>query len=138
VAVCTYIVPTDTSAGIHLYKTWVGKTIIRNASIPTGRLIGVAGAVAEQCWLCRRSPNDYADCLDEGFWEDRNAMSETDWKMTLTPPANPNIRFMEAVRRVYVLLNAKDGAMWPTLCKTARRLFVDMAVENEDVWRVGS
>jgi hypothetical protein len=48
-------------------STWARKMISLKASAETGRLIGVAGAVAEHCWSFRGWS---ADCLELWFWED--------------------------------------------------------------------
>jgi hypothetical protein len=103
-------------------KTWVGRASFFSEFTPmSGRLIAVAGAVAEHCWQGRRD-GSHTDCLEDWIWEDPAGMSDSDWAFARTKPGEPDHHFMRAVGRVHAALNPTDGKLWPELCRTSRTL----------------
>jgi hypothetical protein len=109
-------------------KTWLGQTGAAETTADTDRLIGVAGAVAEECWLYRNEPSELEQpWFWEEHFEDPNAMSRSDWQRAHTRPGNPSDRLMRAVRTIHAAFDprpGRSGHLWPELCSVARELIV--------------
>jgi hypothetical protein len=112
-------------------KTWLGQTksgprfIVRRGAtssrVPTKaqkRMIAVAGAIAEDCWLSSISGELEID------WWDPNAMSETDWRLSGCPAGEPSTRLFKAADKVTTLLRPDGGRLWQPLILSARDLLV--------------
>jgi hypothetical protein len=125
--------PNDT--GDPFIKTWLGRAAfgrgVDRASDGTHRFIGVAGAVAEFCWLEARN-GDEADIDCVWTWEDPEVMSPSDWRFARAEPGEPDPRFMRAVERVYAEFNPRDGALWQEVCRVARGLIVESRKRSDE------
>jgi hypothetical protein len=118
----SWIAPND-NHGDQWEKSWTGRTQLgpmqSKCSKRQGRLIGVAGAIAEQFWS-----DDDDSFWDDDVWRDPEIMSESDWEMAGCRPGQPNKAFFTAIDHVAALLK-RDGLLWPSLLQTARALIVE-------------
>jgi hypothetical protein len=110
--------------GFVVYKqTWVGRAEYPSHGYPAlshkrRRMIGVAGAVAEQVWEQRFDDDPYLD-----LWEVADAMSNTDW---YDEPGNWSRKYSTAANQVFHLLR---NELWPELIRTSRTLITKRFVE---------
>jgi hypothetical protein len=138
---------TTDPAKIAQIKTWLGRNklfyrrskkheglILEEPTKRQQRMIAVAGGIAEACWRCRNSDQDF-DCpedLELDYWSDWDIMSESDWALSGCAPCEPSAPFFTAVEKVIDLLRPNGGVLWPDLICTARRL-IDVSRTGQGV-----
>jgi len=94
-------------------KSWLGKTFLSDfPNRKAGRMIGVAGVVAEHLWGGQN--------IHDLDFEDPDVMSWTDWKGTGCEPGKPDNDLYKAANRVAWLLQKPNR--WTKLCLEARSL----------------
>jgi hypothetical protein len=124
-------------------KTWLGRTKrcpiisvnhgkvrVKTPTKSQDRMIAVAGAVAEACWQDRAIWR----VAVEWDWDDPVVMSDSDWHLSGCPIGRPSPALYTAIDKVEALLRSDCGALWPSLCQTAR----DLIIENRAIEYVDS
>jgi hypothetical protein len=87
-------------------------------------MIGVAGAVAEFCWVGEWG----IETIENGCWHDPDVMSDSDWNIAGCPPGHPTRGLLGAVEGAFGLLNRDTGALFPQLTWEARRLISESRI----------
>jgi hypothetical protein len=109
-----YIQPLRESAAWQ--RMWIGRFSFGKSTKQQRRLIAVAGAVAEGCWLNR------IHNIEDVDWYEPEVMSESDWGLSGCPVGEPNKAFFTAVDQVATLLRCDGGRLWSDLVQTSRDL----------------
>jgi hypothetical protein len=109
----------DITGFVEYERTWVGTMEYPLCCRPALshrrlRMIGVAGAVAEQVWEQR-----FDDDPDLDLWSVPDRMSNTDW---YDEPGNWSRKYSNAADRVFHLLR---NELWPELIRTSRTLITE-------------
>lgn len=118
------VIPVDTepfgSDRLFVGKTWLCK--IERLSRRRQCMIAVAGSIAELVWS-----DEY---VDEFYWTEPDIMSATDWQLAGCDPGAPDRWIYRAIPDVEALLS-REGPLWATLCKEARKLIVECRAKSE-------